>query len=151
MYNKIYQDWYEGWDVNWDWKGPTFTVEVNKQEGLIGCGTLASPLTAEEQESQSHTSISIPRFSARKRCPRNSHLWKPVGNVTGRDRGLLKYQASILKGTCMNLFANGLTHTELQLYGSSSKSYRNIQGGSKFSGFREIAREAAFSPRQKCW
>ena len=62
-----------------------------------------------------------------------------------RDRGRLEYQVFLLKGPCMDLITDRLTHSEFQCWGSSLKVTRDTQGGTNLSGFRVRARGATFA------
>ena len=50
-----------------------------------------------------------------------------------------------LKGSTMNLLTDGLTRSELQHWGSYSKSGRDIQEGTKLSSFKARSGGVAFS------
>ena len=73
-----------------------------------------------------------------------------LAEKTSRECGWVRRRASgvqafFLKGLCTNL--HGLTCSELQSWGSSSKCSRNIQKGTEYSGFRMKAGGAVFSQR----
>ena len=55
----------------------------------------------------------------------------------------LESQVFLLRNLHMDLLK--ITYSKLQCWGRSPRSARDIQGGTELSGFRAIAREAAFS------
>lgn len=51
----------------------------------------------------------------------------------------------LIKGPCVHLLADRLTHSQHQHWGSCSKGARDVHGKSELSGFRTNAARAAFS------
>lgn len=58
-------------------------------------------------------------------------------------------QVILLKELRMNLLTDGLIHSELQSWGSSSKCPSDIQGETELSGFRVRVGGSAFSWREE--
>lgn len=114
-------------------------VVFKNWEGYLGCGSLLWGVRSPKPTPGSPTQGS----NAREKSPYNFWLWKPWD--CDWDRGWLPTQAFLLKGPCMDLLADGLTLSELQHWGSSSKGARKIQRGNEFSGFRTRAGGETFS------
>lgn len=86
---------------------------------------------------------------ARKRSQHHFWLWKPVEILIGWDK-VAAAPCAPLKGPCAHLLDGGLTHSELQSWGSRSKGTRDMVGRTELSSSRvRLKRQLYF--RQKCW
>ncbi|KAF6333357.1 hypothetical protein mRhiFer1_008127 [Rhinolophus ferrumequinum] len=59
-----------------------------------------------------------------------------TSGIVAKETRVAAAQALLLKGPCMDLLAEGFTHSELQSSGSSSKGTRDKRRANEFSDFR---------------